>query len=139
MPLETFRRGIRAQLGSALEITPTIEAVVLSLVRVDRDGMIHPRLSRSNHLRILHAMWQQDVLGLLRSVRVPTLVLAARSPHPSPAEKEFIAAKRQGATAVQAIGDPVRFEWIRGIHDVPLQRPSAVAGRIAGFAREAVR
>jgi hypothetical protein len=40
---------------------------------------------------------------------------------------------------VRAIGEPVRFEWIEGIHDVPLQRPEALARRIARFAREAVR
>ncbi len=31
--------------------------------------------------------------------------------------------------------DPVRFEWIDGIHDVPLQRPDAVARRILRSSR----
>jgi hypothetical protein len=29
----------------------------------------------------------------------------------------------------------VRFAWIDGIHDVPLQRPAALAGRIVRAAR----
>jgi hypothetical protein len=33
----------------------------------------------------------------------------------------------------------VAFEWIEGIHDVPLQRPEAVARRIARFAADNVR
>jgi hypothetical protein len=32
----------------------------------------------------------------------------------------------------------VRFEWIEGIHDIPLQRPDAVAEQIERFAREVV-
>src|SRR5687768_2238425 len=79
-PVHTFLRGIRRHLGGAMEVTPQVEAVILSLVRVDRDGRVHPRLSRTNHLRILRALWGQDTLGLLRRVRVPTLVLAVRSP-----------------------------------------------------------
>jgi hypothetical protein len=33
----------------------------------------------------------------------------------------------------------VSFEWIQGIYDVPLQRPEAVARRIARFAEAAAR
>jgi pimeloyl-ACP methyl ester carboxylesterase len=139
MSLESFRRGIRTELGSAVEVTPEIEAAIISLVRVDRVGRIRPRLARANHLRILRAMWAQDPLELLRSVRVPTLVLAARTAGHAGADEAFTEAKRQGSAAVRAIGAPLRFEWIGGIHDVPLQRPAAVATRIARFAREAVR
>jgi pimeloyl-ACP methyl ester carboxylesterase len=84
-------------------------------------------------------MWEQDTPTLLRAVRVPTLVLGARSRTPSPQEEPYIQAKVEAARMVRAIGEPVRFEWIEGIHDVPLQRPEALARRIARFAREAVR
>jgi pimeloyl-ACP methyl ester carboxylesterase len=137
MSLETFRRGIRTELGPALEVTPGIEATILSLVRVDRDGRIHPRLARANHLRILHAMWAQDTDGLLRDVGVPTLVLGTRTRSAEP--DDFVRAKAAAARRIRAIGAPVAFEWIEGIHDVPLQRPEALARRIARFAREAVR
>jgi hypothetical protein len=33
----------------------------------------------------------------------------------------------------------VSFEWIEGMHDVPLQRPEAVARRIATFSDVAAR
>ncbi len=137
MPVEEFLGWFRSHLGRVLTITPEVEAQFLSFVRVDREGRIHPRLSRSNHLRILRAMWEQDTVGLLRRVRVSTLVLAARSgPEPGPQDPTgFVESKARGARAVRAIGDPVHFEWIDGIHDLPLQRPEAIARRIVRAAR----
>ena len=138
MSLQQFRAGMRGFTRGAVELTPEVESVFLSLMRVDRDGNIHPRLSRANHLRILRALWEQDAQGLLRRVQVPTLVLAVRS---APAEADsagFMEEKERAAEVVKAIDKAVRFEWIEGIHDIPLQRPDAVAERIERFAREVV-
>ncbi|HWL90317.1 MAG TPA: alpha/beta hydrolase, partial [Actinomycetota bacterium] len=49
MPVDEFRRMIRTFLGDAVEITPEIEEIVLSVMHVDRRGRIRPRLSRANH------------------------------------------------------------------------------------------
>jgi len=46
----------------------------------------------------------------------------------------FIAAKEASAEQVREIDGLVQFEWIEGIHDVPLQRPDAVADLIRRFA-----
>jgi pimeloyl-ACP methyl ester carboxylesterase len=132
IPVGAFVAGIPEHTG--LVRTPEIETVVLSLVRVDGRGRVHPRLSRSNHLRILHALWAQDTDGLLRRIRVPTLILAARTRDVPPDQADFARAKAQAARRVRALGPAVSFEWIEGIHDVPLQRPAAVARRIARFA-----
>lgn len=134
-PVHQFLHGIRRHLAKALEVTPEVEAVFLSLVRVDDDARIHPRLSRVNHLQILRALWEQDAPGLLRRVRVPTLVLAVRSPPDASGPPGFPEHKQRAARLVRRIGDPVRFEWIDGIHDVPLQRPDAVARRILRSSR----
>ncbi len=134
-PVREFLESLRARLDEVLQVTPEVEAVFLSLVRVDPQGRIHPRLSRANHLRILHALWAQDALDLLRRVRVPTLVLGVRSPSHAPDSAAFMREKVRAARVVRRIGGFVRFEWIDGIHDVPLQRPAAVAGRILRFAR----
>jgi pimeloyl-ACP methyl ester carboxylesterase len=131
--VETFLAGIPEHTG--LERTPEIETVLLSLVRVDGRGRVHPRLARSNHLRILHAMWAQDTDGLLRGVGVPTMVLATRTRGAEP--DEFVRAKAVAARRIRAIGGRAAFEWIEGIHDVPLQRPEALARRIARFAGDA--
>jgi pimeloyl-ACP methyl ester carboxylesterase len=136
-PLHEFLEMIRYFLRGQVEITPEVEAVFLSLMRVDGSGNIHPRLSRANHLRILRSLWEQDALGLLRRVRVPTLVLAVRSAPGIADSAGFMEEKERAAGVVRAIGDPVRFAWIDGIHDLPLQRPAALAGRILRFASAA--
>jgi len=138
MSLQQFRAGMRGFTRGAVELTPEVESVFLSLMRVDRDGNIHPRLSRANHLRILRALWEQDAVSLLRRVRVPTLVLAVRSAPGSVDSAGFMEEKERAAKVVRRIGGPVRFEWIEGIHDIPLQRPEAVARRIERFARAVV-
>ena len=125
-PLETFRRGIRRHLPVA--ITPQIEDIVLSLMRVDAQGRIHPRLSRANHLRILHAIWGQDVIGLHERLMVPTLAILAHG-----ADADFDAAKRIGVTRLRQTRSPARISWMEGIHDLPLQKPGALASRISRF------
>lgn len=138
MSLQQFRAGMRGFTRGAVELTPEVESVFLSLMRVDRDGNIHPRLSGANHLRILRALWEQDAQGLLRRVQVPTLVLAVRSAPGEADSAGFMEEKERAAEVVKAIDRAVRFEWIEGIHDIPLQRPDAVAERIERFAREVV-
>jgi len=128
-----FLAGAKRWLRGTVKVTPEIETVILSLVRVDPDGTIRPRLSRANHLRILHALWAQDAIALLQRVRVPTLVLGVRSAPGAADSAGFMEEKLRAARRVRAIGGPARFEWIDGIHDVPLQRPEALARRILRF------
>jgi pimeloyl-ACP methyl ester carboxylesterase len=136
MHVEQFLALLRQMVGSSMPVTPQIEAVALSLMRVDAAGRIRPRLSRRNHLRILRAMWEQDAVALLRTATVPTLALITRPAKPGPGEQEFLDMKREAALVIRSIGSPVSFEWIAGIHDVPLQRPAAVAARVRRFAAD---
>lgn len=137
MHVDEFRRSIPALFGCELDVTPAIEEIVLAVVRVGRDGTIRPRLSRANHLRILRAIWQQDPLSLHASLRVPALaILAGGSGNASQAGRED--EKRRAARALAASRTPTRVSWIRGIHDLPLQHPGAIARRIERFAEGAV-
>ena len=131
MPLDDFRRGFRR--FSPVPVTPEVEAVFLSLMRVDAEGRIHPRLSRANHLRILRAIWEQDPQALYRRLRVPTLAILARTD-----DEAWNAAKRDGVRAMREAGAPAEVVWIRGAHDLPLQHPARVVARIERFARTAV-
>jgi pimeloyl-ACP methyl ester carboxylesterase len=135
MPVARFKKMARAMLEAHLAWRPAIEEIVLSYVVVGRDGRIRPRLSRENHMRILRGLWEQDAPALLKRLRVPTLVLACRPADPTPEEEAFLEAKRAAADLVRKIDKRVRFSWIEGIHDVPLQRPAALAARIRDFAR----
>ena len=60
MPLEEFRGVMRMFMADAVDVTPDVEAQMLSVMRVRRDGTIAPRLARSNHFRILRAIWEQN-------------------------------------------------------------------------------
>ena len=64
----------------------------------------------------------------------PRVRARAGRPHSGFERDKAIAARR-----VRTIGPPVSFAWIEGIHDVPLQRPEAVARRIAKLAEAAAR
>ncbi len=137
--VEGFLSRIHSVLGRSIPMSPAVDEVFFSLVRVDREGMVHPRLSRANHLKILHALWSQDTEELLRRIRVPTLILATRTTAAGPDATGFVRAKQAAARSIRAIGGNVSFGWIEGIHDVPLQRPEAVARRIAKFSEAAAR
>jgi pimeloyl-ACP methyl ester carboxylesterase len=136
MHVDQYVEMVRRFMPPDMEITTEVEAVFRSLMRVDGEGRIRPRLSRANHLKILRAMWEQDALELLRRVTVPTLAVGTRRETTEESEKMFIAAKEASAEEVREIGGRVQFEWIDGIHDVPLQRPDAVADLVRRFASE---
>ncbi len=138
MPIEEFRRGIRR--WSPVPVTPDIEEMFLSLFHLNADGTIRPRLSLANHLRILRAIWEQRPLELYRRIRVPTLVIAARTRDGGEQERDFVEAKRLGMRAAReaASGRPVRFAWMQGVHDLPVQHPGALARRVERFAADAV-
>jgi pimeloyl-ACP methyl ester carboxylesterase len=139
MPVEEFRASIRTFLGDEVEITPQIEDIVLSVMRVDRLGRIRPHLSRANHFRILRAIWLRHPDEALARLSVPTLAVLARgSGHPD-ADADAEAHKRGFAERARRSGAPIRVSWLEGIHDLPLQRPAALAGRIERFSEGLVR
>ena len=130
MEVERFRALIPRFTGGALQITPAIESIVLAVMHVRPDGTIRPRLSRANHLRILRAIWEQDPIALHARLRVPTLAILARTADDR--------RKRTAASTLRSVGAPTEVVWMRGIHDLPLQRPDAIARRIERFASAAV-
>jgi pimeloyl-ACP methyl ester carboxylesterase len=135
MPVDEFRAMIRTFLGEDIEITPQIEEIVLSVMHVDRRGRIRPRLSRANHFRILRAIWLRDPGGALARLSVPTLAVLARGA----GDPEWDARKRRAAERARRSGSPIRVTWLKGIHDLPLQQPDALAGRIERFSERLVR
>lgn len=138
MRVEEFLALARRRMDGQFEWMPAHTEIVGSMMRIDRDGRIRPRLSLRNHLRIVRALWAQDAIGLLRRVRVPTLVLAVHGPHIVPGEDRWLEAKRDDAAAVETIGEPVTFEWIEGIHDLPIQDPVRLALRLREFVHERI-
>jgi pimeloyl-ACP methyl ester carboxylesterase len=136
MAFEEFRGLMRTMLADAVEVTPDLEAQVLSMMRIRRDGTIAPRLTRSNHFRILRAIWLQDPHELWARVDVPTLAIVARDA----ADPERTDRIRRSVGRVRAVARdrPVTLQWMDGIHDLPLQHPEPLARRIERFVRTAV-
>ena len=138
MRVEDFLGMLRTIFAGSVEVTADVEEIALSVMRVGRDGTIRANLSRANHFRILRAIWEQDPLALYPRLRVPTLVIVALQEEDE--DDPFVQSKRAALTAVRRAGrdSPVTIARMEGIHDLPLQRPDALARRIARFAREAV-
>jgi pimeloyl-ACP methyl ester carboxylesterase len=134
MPVDEFRRMIPAFFGDAVEVTTQIEEIVLAVMHVDRQGRIRPRLTRANHLRILRQIWEQDHLARHVELRVPALAIVAHGG----GDPDWDAAKRAAVRRLRHADAPTRVSWIRGIHDLPLQHPDALARRIERFAATVV-
>ena len=133
-PVEEFRAMIPMFFGDAVEVTPDVEEIVLAAMRVRPDGTIRPRLRRANHLRILHAIWEQDPPALHARLKTPALAILARG-----GDASWDARRSRAVTALRAAGSPTRTAWMDGIHDLPLQHPHVLARRIGAFAQTAVR
>ena len=133
-PVTEFRAMIPMFFGDAVEVTPEVEDIVLAVMRVGADGTIRPQLARANHLRILHAIWEQDPPALHARLRTPALAILARG-----GDASWDARRREAVAALRAAGSPTRTAWMDGIHDLPLQHPHELARRIRAFARTAVR
>jgi pimeloyl-ACP methyl ester carboxylesterase len=132
-PADEFRGMIRTFFADAVHVSPDVEDIVMSVMRVRRDGTIAPYLSRANHFRILRAIWEQDPELRYGALDVPTLaIVAGRGGDPA-----WDVAKREAAARVRraARGRPLTIAWMDGIHDLPLQHPKALAARIRRWSR----
>ncbi len=136
-PRETFLGWVRA--GNP-DWQPELEDILLNIVELRSDDTVGPRLARANHMKILRAMWDEDPEAVYSSVRASVLFVLAELPGAGHRATELVAAKRRGVeTAYRLLtGAPrVETEWMPNtIHDIPLQRPEALADRIARFLRD---
>lgn len=138
-PREVFLGWVREGIPNA---GPEVEDIELHIVEWREDDTVAPRLSFEHHMRILRAMWDEDAERLFASVRAPTLYLLAeglRGEEGVAEEDGFLAAKRRGAALVRQrmIAAPrVEIIWMPDtVHDIPLQRPEALAEGMINFLR----
>jgi pimeloyl-ACP methyl ester carboxylesterase len=118
--------------------SPELEPIVRSLFEIDARGRIKPRLARSNHFRILRAMYDQRPKELLARIAVPTLMYCARPRrHVMESERAFYEMKRDSVKRIRQANPRIQVEWITSIHDIPVDRPRELADRITRFATEA--
>lgn len=112
-----------------------VEATVLSLFEVDERGKVRPRLSRSNHMKILRAAWEQQLTELYPRIAAPALVV----PTIHTDDAEAVARKRAMVAQAETLLKDARVRWFEDTyHDVPLQRPRELAAVIESFVTERV-
>lgn len=136
-PRETFLGWIHQSIPGA---GPAVDEIELHIVEVRPDGTVGPRLAFANHMRILRAMWDEEPETIFGAIRAPVLYVLAEPGGATGDETDgFLAAKRRGVVAARTLlagARRVEVEWMpETAHDIPLQRPEALAGRIASFLR----
>ena len=93
----------------------------------DPEGPLRPRLRLESHMAIARALFELDGIELALRVHAPVVAVLAEG-EASP----WMDAKREAAAEAQALlGDRLRVVWVEGGHDLPVQRPDAVAREIA--------
>jgi pimeloyl-ACP methyl ester carboxylesterase len=91
-------------------------------------GWLHPRLSMERHMEIARALYELDQPELRGRVACPVLFIMADD------GGEMAERKHQGVEeATEQLLGPVTQLFLRGIHDLPVQRPGAVAEALGGW------
>ena len=135
-PRETFLGWIRQSIPA---VDPAVEEIELNIVELRADDTVAPRLSFEHHMRILRAMWDEQADDLFGSVHAPTLYVLAEGlrSQAGAVEDGFVAAKRRGAQLARqrmTSAPTVEVLWMADtVHDIPLQRPAALAARMVDF------
>jgi pimeloyl-ACP methyl ester carboxylesterase len=99
-------------------------------VEVDAAGVARARFHFDNHMQVVDALYEQRPSALYARVGCPVLLLPAGS-------DEFAALKRPAVEEAARRLPHARVVWFDdAVHDIPLQRPEALAAELARFAAE---
>jgi pimeloyl-ACP methyl ester carboxylesterase len=99
-------------------------------VVVDADGVARARFRFENHMQVVDALYDQRPSSLYAKVACPVLLLPAGS-------DEFTTLKHPAVDLAAKRLPDARVVWFRDtVHDIPLQRPAALATELARFAAE---
>ena len=105
---------------------PFRRAFFRSLMDEQPDGTVRPRLVRTRHMQILRGMWEQRPAAVLAQVSCPVLVVLAQ--FGAGTGDPAYAAIREAGRALFAAHPNVEVHIMADtIHDIPLQRPAALA------------
>jgi pimeloyl-ACP methyl ester carboxylesterase len=99
----------------------------LACFEMRADGTVAPWLTRSRHLAILRAMWEQRIDEVHRRVAVPVLLV----PCDDGSGSERMERKRREVAKATARLAVARTAWFTAHHDVHAQRPTEVASLLS--------
>jgi len=108
----------------------TVAAILAGNLEAGADGRLRARLTRPRHMAIARALYELDTPALLRRVSQPVLLLPAGSAAQADASGRAAGLR----AAVDVLGARATVERIEGGHDLPVQRPAAVAEAVQRFA-----
>src|SRR5256714_3263143 len=107
-----------------------LPAVLANYTGAGPDGALRLRLAPSAAEQLARDLWHQDPVPLVRAVRVPVLVLAARQ-----GDAGQDGPRRQSIQpARELLGQLLSVGWVAGGHELPLEHPDRVAGALAALA-----
>ncbi len=109
-----------------IDLLPTVAANYTG----DPGGQLRLRLDPAHEAHLAHSLWAQDPGPLLASIHAPVLVIATDygdERHDRPRRESIRRAHR-------LLGDRLQTRWVSGGHDLPLQRPAAVAEALTDLA-----
>jgi len=96
------------------------------------NGLIKPRLSRENHMKILYEIWNENISLSLESINSPVLILPVSSDN-----RESVSPNMHGVSKKEAVNiassklHNSEVIWLKNsIHDVPIQNPKLVIDAI---------
>ena len=99
-------------------------------VDVDDRGVARARFQFDNHMQVVDALYDQRPSTLYPLVDCPVLLCPA-------AEDELAAAKQDAVERALRLLPDARATWFEDtMHDIPLQRPEALATELTRFATE---
>lgn len=135
-PLGTFRATLMERTPQGL-ITPAVEAAIMANFEIDADNLIHRRLPREYHVRILRALWETRLAPLYEQITCPVLLLPCRRDGDEP--DDMLRRKQDGVRRATELLADAEIRWLDDtMHDAPLQRPHRVAEAIIRFIRERI-
>lgn len=135
MPLSEFQPRLEAWFaewgGSAQAVS-----ITLGNFEIGEDERIYPRLAFERHMHIVRSIWDFKTYDYFARVHCPALMIPARPKAPSGLpEQAYLQAKERGVARAQETMRDLRVAWMADtIHDIPLQRPEALADLISDFA-----
>jgi pimeloyl-ACP methyl ester carboxylesterase len=127
----------RMVLNNAAYAEQRSETVGRSLFRIDAAGRVTRRFRIPNHMQVVRALWEQRPAELLALVACPVLILPARQ---SAEAADMSSAKAAAVKRAAEIQPKARVRWFENtVHDVPLQRPDALASELQSFAEQTLK
>lgn len=135
-PLDSFVNAVKRFPDFAPLWNTELQEMFLSNFEV-RDEKVYRRLPIDQHMTIVRALYEQGTSSLLERLQCPALVILARRKPGSELEQRWMEWRETGAKVAESRLKHGRLMWMEdSIHDVPIQRPDAVADAIIEFAAD---